>query len=173
MRGECLKTSSTRQWTRLSERQLSSRFAHLRTQALIGAVILPVSCAAGAAGVGLSTLELLGKVADTPPEKRLDIQKVDEDDEFSWNVSTAVSFIPGFNWMVWFQLCYTCFAFDFRSTGCCVHQQTVKPYNQGVIRSGMDNGSNQLRGERPKVLCVCRAVRSGRSVLPAAVPRPR
>ena len=133
MRGECLKTNGTGQWTKLPDRPLSSRLARFRTQALIGDVLLPVSCAAGAAGVGLSTLELLGKVADTPPEKRLDIQKVDEDDEFSWNVSTAVSFIPGFNWMVRFQLSETCFVFDSRNTGCCVHQQTVKPYNSVVV----------------------------------------
>ena len=63
-------------------------------------VLLPASCVAGATCVTLSSLDLLSKVAEKSPEQRLEEGKVDEDDEFSWTVVSAISFIPGFNWLV-------------------------------------------------------------------------
>jgi hypothetical protein len=81
-------------------RGFSSLARHTRVHFSVGELLLPASCVAGAAGVTLSTLELLSKVAERSPDRRLDIDKVDEDDEFSWTVVTAVSFIPGFNWLV-------------------------------------------------------------------------
>lgn len=91
---------SRTQHHQLNVRGLLHRARHVRVHTSLAELLLPASCVAGATGVTLSTLELLSKVAEKSPAQRLEVDKVDEDDEFSWTVVTAVSFIPGFNWLV-------------------------------------------------------------------------
>ena len=90
-----------------SRKYLSHPVAHKRGRQArrvrvhaISELLLPASCVAGASCVSLSALDLLSKVTEKSPEQRLEVDKADEDDEFSWTVATAVSFIPGFNWLV-------------------------------------------------------------------------
>jgi hypothetical protein len=98
-----MKGTSLQRWSRYHRPRLSGiqqRSRRVRVHFSVAELLLPASCVAGAAGLTLSGLDLLSKVAEKSPEQRLEVDKVDEDDEFSWTVVTAVSLIPGFNWLV-------------------------------------------------------------------------
>jgi hypothetical protein len=61
-------------------------------------LLLPATCVLASSSVALSTLQLLGRIA----QNEINISKPpdESDDEFPWMIATAVSWIPGFNWLV-------------------------------------------------------------------------